>query len=86
MQQIQKYLVGAALVAALPTLIPIYQKTMMPALVQGRRLVNSCVKESKILALKAKYELEDIWLEAQYDQMQKQFEQKAGESYGQFFH
>lgn len=42
MQKIQKYLVDAALAAALPTLIPIYRKTMKPMAIDRRKkLINS---------------------------------------------
>lgn len=84
MQKLQRYLVGAALVAALPTLIPIYQKTMKPLANEGKKLIDTWLKEAKVLALKAKYEIEDIWLEAYYDQIQKQYQQKNGGTNEQF--
>ncbi len=68
---VQKWIVGTALVMSLPALIPIYRKTLKPLAKQGKNAIQDSVKQVKILTVKAKHELEDIWLEAQYDQIMK---------------
>ncbi|MGA9174019.1 MAG: DUF5132 domain-containing protein [Thermoactinomyces sp.] len=75
--QVEKCLVGAALAVALPVLLPIMKKTAKPLINQGTDWAKNLVKQAQIITAKAKHELEDIWFEAQYERMQKNWERKS---------
>ncbi|SFJ06066.1 hypothetical protein [Thermoflavimicrobium dichotomicum] len=69
--QAEKWLVTAAIAVSLPVLVPVLRKTLKPLARQGSNLVKQTCKQIQIVTVKAKQELEDIWLEAKYERMQK---------------
>lgn len=76
MKQAEKWLIGAALAVALPTLLPIVRKTARPIIEQGAGWAKKWLKQAQVMTVKAKHELEDIWFEAQYERMQKNWQRK----------
>ncbi|MFC7441601.1 hypothetical protein [Laceyella putida] len=75
--QAEKWIVAAALAVALPTLLPIFKKTAGPLINQGSQWIKHTGKQAKILSVKLRHELEDIWLEAQVERMQKNRSRKS---------
>jgi hypothetical protein len=69
--RIQNWIIGTALIVSLPSLLPIYRKTIKPLVSQSGEVIQDMYTQVKTLTIKAKHELEDIWLEAQYDQIRK---------------
>lgn len=76
MKQAEKWLIGAALAVALPALLPIVKKTARPFIEQGTDWAKKRLKQAQVMTVKAKHELEDIWFEAQYEHMQKNWQRK----------
>lgn len=75
--QAEKWLIGAALAVALPVLLPIIKKTAGPLVEQGSDLAKDLVKQARIMTVKARHEIEDIWMESQYERMQKNWERTS---------
>jgi hypothetical protein len=75
--QAEKWLIGAALAVALPTLLPIFKKTAKPLLNQGAEWTKNLIKQAQIITIKAKHEIEDFWYEAQFERMQKNWQRNS---------
>lgn len=73
---LEKWVIATALAVAIPTLLPIIRKTAKPFAIQSAKWTKDRWRKAQAMAIKWKHELEDIWFEAQYQRMQKNWERK----------
>jgi hypothetical protein len=74
---LEKWLVGMALGVAIPALLPVIRKTAKPLIKKGKSLTKQMIKQSVILATKAKHEVEDFLEEANYERMKRNWQRNT---------
>jgi hypothetical protein len=75
-KNIEKLIMGAALVAAATVIVPIAKSTFRPLLANGLTAGEGLMKRTKSYIQIAKEELEDIVAEAQFERMKKQLDRE----------
>jgi hypothetical protein len=75
-QQVERIVVGAALMLGASVLLPIARKTISQAAIAGSKTVSGAISGIRSGLLVAKEELEDIVAEAQFERMKKQLDQE----------
>jgi hypothetical protein len=75
-KNMDKLIVGAALVAAATVIVPIAKSTLRPLLASGLTAGEGLMKRAKSYVQIAKEEVEDIVAEAQFERMKKQLDRE----------
>jgi hypothetical protein len=73
-KNIDKLIVGAALVAATSVILPIAKSTLRPLLASGLTAGEGLMNRARLYVQIAKEEVEDIVAEAQFERMKKQID------------
>jgi hypothetical protein len=75
-KNIEKIIIGAALVAASSVILPIAKKTLRPLLANGLTAGEGLMHRARSYVQIAKEEVEDIVAEAQFERMKKQLDKE----------
>jgi hypothetical protein len=75
-KNIEKIIIGAALVAASSVILPIAKKTLRPLLANGLTAGEGLMQRARSYVQIAKEEVEDIVAEAQFERMKKQLDKE----------
>jgi hypothetical protein len=75
-KNIEKIIIGAALVAASSVILPIAKKTLRPLLANGLTAGEGLMHRARSYVQFAKEEVEDIVAEAQFERMKKQLDKE----------
>lgn len=73
---IEKWLIGAALAAAAPTLLPIVKNILRPLATTGLHGTGDWIDRVKTTTQVIREEFEDIVAEAQFERMKKQLDRE----------
>ncbi|WP_233455235.1 DUF5132 domain-containing protein [Paenibacillus elgii] len=83
-QQIEKWLVGAALAFAASALLPVVKTTLLPVAEAGYQGLRSAAGAARSSLQRAREELEDIVAEAQFERMKKKLDLEIASSGDEF--
>ncbi|BBI31900.1 DUF5132 domain-containing protein [Cohnella abietis] len=75
-RNIEKLIMGAALVAASSVILPIAKSTLRPLLASGLTAGEGLMNRARSYVQIAKEEVEDIVAEAQFERMKKQLDKE----------
>lgn len=75
-KNIDKVIVGAALVTATSAILPVAKSTLRPLLASGLAKGEGLINRARFYIQLAKEEVEDIVAEAQFERMKKQLDQE----------
>jgi hypothetical protein len=77
-KNIEKLIIGAALVAATSVILPIAKSTLRPLLANGLTAGEGLKNRARSYFQIAKEEVEDIVAEAQFERMKKRLDKEIG--------
>ena len=75
-KNIEKLIMGAALVAASSVIVPIARSTLQPLLASGLTAGEGLMKRARSYVQIAREEMEDIVAEAQFERMKKRLDKE----------